>query len=361
MKIMQHIKCTYWKKSKRKLQAKISCMALVIKMCLLLPGHILAQDRVFVDPSPVASTVISVKARNLDVCCNKTCMLIFPAAIQSADRGAAYVLASRVPGSENVLKVKAARPGFDTSSLTVITKDGKVYAFNVSYQATPAYLVLDFRGGQDNGRINTEDKKRLRVQQKHSNITTSFNNRDARSSDKGFRESNRGNMQDLRPGAVHFSGVQLNAAQVDRCMEMMKDGPSFIKGVHKTWFGIKFRLEAAFYFKELLFFRLKLLNRAGIPFKVESLRLFIRDNKQAKRTAVQDRELETLAIKSWGLPEQDGSSDTARKGQQIMVALPRFTVADGKQLVIVLREENGDRHLLLKVKGRKLRKTKVFH
>ncbi|QEC74381.1 DUF4138 domain-containing protein [Arachidicoccus ginsenosidivorans] len=45
-------------------------------------------------------------------------------------------------------------------------------------------------------------------------------------------------------------------------------------------------------------------------------------------------------------------------GQQIIVAVPRFTITDGKQLAIILREENGDRNMTLKVKERIFRKTK---
>ncbi|HTN38966.1 MAG TPA: DUF4138 domain-containing protein [Arachidicoccus sp.] len=87
-----------------------------------------------------------IAASNLSISQNKTCTLIFPAAIRSADRGAGYVLAERVKGAENSLKVKAGRPDFKPSSLTVITTDGQVFSLLVSYTAHPPYLVLDFRG-----------------------------------------------------------------------------------------------------------------------------------------------------------------------------------------------------------------------
>jgi len=271
-------------------------------------------------------------------------MLIFPAAIQSADRGAAYVLATRVAGAENVLKVKAGRSGFAPSSLTVITKDGQVYVFNVSYKSDPPYLVLDFRHEKENQQL--PENVSVSDQQQQQQIIPR-NNMNAEYSKVG------------KSGRVQFSGVALNYGEMGMCMETIKDEPAFIKSVHKSKFGVAFKLEGIYFNKEVLFFKFGLHNRAGIPYKFESLRLFIRDNRQSKRTVIQDQEMESLAIKSWGLPEQNNNSvGTIGNGQQIIVAVPRFTIADGKQLAIILREEKGDRSMTLKVKERIFRKTK---
>jgi len=333
-------------KTVRKMPVSLNCIATMWVLILLLPGHILAQNSASFGPSPMMQVVA---ARNLEVSCNRTCMLIFPAAIQSADRGAAYVLATRVPGSENVLKVKAGRSGFNPSSLTVITKDGQVYAFNVSYKARPPYLVLDFRLEKENNRkpIGNGRCKEQQEQQPYAQ----------------FRNNPKADyLQNVGSGSVHFSGIPLNYAEVHQCMESIKLKPAFIKGVHKNRFGIELKLEGVYFHKEVLFFKFGLHNKDGIPFKFESLRLFIRDNKMARRTAVQDQELETLAKKSWGLPEQvNTSGNTTGNGQQIVVAVPRFTIADGKRLAVTLREEAGDRHLTLKVKERVLRKTRTIN
>src|ERR1700712_5502863 len=64
----------------------------------------------------------------LDITWHKTTMLIFPYPIQSADRGDQYVLAEKVKGVDNVLKVKAGQAGFEESNLQVITSDGAVYS-----------------------------------------------------------------------------------------------------------------------------------------------------------------------------------------------------------------------------------------
>src|SRR5690625_3087336 len=86
-----------------------------------------------------------VKPYQLDITWHKTTLIIFPESIQSADRGDKYVLAQKVKGTDNILKVKAGQKDFKQSNLSVITKDGKVYSFTVNYSDDPAYQVVDLR------------------------------------------------------------------------------------------------------------------------------------------------------------------------------------------------------------------------
>ena len=245
---------------------------------------------------------VVVRPRKLSVSCNKTSMLVFPAAIRSADRGAAYVLAKRVKGTDNVLKVKAGRPDFETSSLTVITADGQVYVFNVSYAASPASLVLDFRDHLS------------------------------------------------RSAMVSFSGQSLNSAELAGSAERAKGSVPFLKRIQTDKYGLDFTLEGIYTKKDVLFFKFRLCNPTSISYTLSSLNFFVRDLKTAKRTAMQDNELQCLYRHSWGRPEVDG-------GQVIVVAVPRFTIADNKKLVIELMENQGDRALSLDVKERKFRKA----
>jgi conjugative transposon TraN protein len=212
------------------------------------------------------------------------------------------VLAERVKGSENVLKVKAGRPDFEPSSLTVITADGQVYVFNVSYAANPASLVLDFR-------------------------------------------------DDLsRSATVLFSGQSLNSAELAGSAERAKCSVPFLKRIQTDRYGLNFSLEGIYTEKDVLFFKFRLRNPTSISYTLSTLNFFVRDLKTAKRTAMQDKELQCLYRHSWGRPEGDG-------GQVIVVAVPKFTIADNKKLVIELMEIQGDRALSLDVKERKFRKA----
>lgn len=260
-----------------------------------------------------------IAGRKLEIGCAQTCVLIFPTAIQSADRGAAYVLAERVKGSENALKVKAGKPGFEPSSLTVITTDGRIFAFEVSYASRPPYLVLDLRGS-------------------------------AAEKDAGHADS----LGTAHNGAVDFKDIRLNSAEMAYSIEKVKADDPFIKGVHKHKYGIEFKLDGIYFYKDVLFFRFRLHNSSGIPYRLASLRFFMRDAKRAKRTSVQDNELPALYKETWGRAE-----DTA--GQLIVMAVPRFTIADHKHLAIQLMEQEGDRAVTLLVKERKLRKTRKLY
>ena len=88
----------------------------------------------------------------------KTTSIVFPYAIKAVDRGSRDILAEKVREAENVLKVKASGPGFQGTNLTVITSDGKLYGFEVSYSANPVSTYLDM-AGQGLAQVALEDKQ----------------------------------------------------------------------------------------------------------------------------------------------------------------------------------------------------------
>ncbi len=65
----------------------------------------------------------------LEVTTTKTTHLIFPFGIKTVDRGSRDIIAQKATGVENILQVKAARPDFESTNLTVITTDvsGRLY------------------------------------------------------------------------------------------------------------------------------------------------------------------------------------------------------------------------------------------
>lgn len=255
---------------------------------------------------PDISEQAIIPTHNLTITWHKTTMLIFPQAIQSADRGSAYILAEKVKGSENVLKVKAGQKNFEPSSLTVITTDGRVYAFSVRYADDPPYLVLDL------------SKSPL-----------------------------------FAP--VHFNGVSLNSEELEHYAASIRGMSPFLHGVRDNKNDISFRLTGIYIKYDVLFFRYTIHNTSSIPFDIASLRFFIRDKKKAKRTAVQDNETTPLFSRTWGKPEDD-------LGQTVVVAFPKFTIADSKNFVTELMEKSGDRNVSLKLSQRKLLKAKpIIH
>ncbi|TYR37405.1 conjugative transposon protein TraN [Sphingobacterium phlebotomi] len=253
---------------------------------------------------------VSVKARyiidnnTLDITWHKTTVLIFPAAIKSADRGDSYILAEQPEGVENILKVKAGKRFFQESNLHVVTTDGKVYAFTVNYADYPSTFTIDV------GRHPP-----------HSPVT--------------------------------FEGVSLNSRDIELAVATIKGIEPFVRRVKSSRHGMELRLEGIFIKGDVLFLRYNLKNKTQIRYDSTPPRFFIRDKKRAKRTAVQDTEVEPLTVHYNGAPEADD-------GQTITVAFEKFTIAESKNFVTEFREHGGDRTLDCRFDQKKLLQAKTI-
>jgi uncharacterized protein DUF4138 len=86
----------------------------------------------------------SIEPYPLQIGFNKTTNLLFPYAVKSVDRGSKEILVQKNKGNENVLLVKANKENFVATNLSVITSDGKLYSFLVSYASEPPLLNISF-------------------------------------------------------------------------------------------------------------------------------------------------------------------------------------------------------------------------
>ena len=83
-----------------------------------------------------------IPSEHLAITFNKTTNLIFPFSVQSIDRGSKDILVQQPKGTENIVQVKADKPNFTQTNLSVITIDGKLYSFTVDYTAQPDQLNI---------------------------------------------------------------------------------------------------------------------------------------------------------------------------------------------------------------------------
>jgi len=245
-----------------------------------------------------------IRPYRLDITWNKTTLLIFPSAIQSADRGGQYVLAEKVKGADNVLKVKAGQKGFEESNLQVITTDGKVYPFTVSYSDSPAYQTIDL-----------------------------------------------GRQTPYAP--VRISGVSLNSKQLADLAAKVAGSAPFLKGARYRKHGISLKLDGIYVDNDVLFMRYHLHNNTAIRYDEGSLRFYIRDTKKVKRTAEQDKEILPLYVLHSGTPELD-------KGEVIVAAFQKFTIAENKKFITEMNEQSGDRNPDCHIDQDKLLKAKAL-
>ncbi|MBE7170401.1 MAG: conjugative transposon protein TraN [Williamsia sp.] len=217
---------------------------------------------------------------------DKTTSLLFPFAIKHVDRGTASVLAQQVKDVPNLLLVKAGAKGFSETNLSVATEDGSIYCFTVCYDPNPT--------------------------------STSFH----------LPIQNRASMETYANGIL--------------------DNPKTVKGLHSSKWNIRLEVLGIYIKNDVMYLQLGLENDSPLDYEVEWLRFFIADQKQSKRTAAQEVDIQPLYT---------AGNVSVVKGMEksvAVIALQKFTIPDAKYFGLQVREKNGGRHLLLKLGNRKL-------
>ncbi|QKJ30299.1 conjugative transposon protein TraN [Mucilaginibacter mali] len=251
----------------------------------------------------LAQSVAPAKPVNsypLAVTFNKTTNLVFPYAIKSVDRGSRDILVQKAIGVENILQVKAGKQGFTETNLTVVTADGSLYPYLVSYTDSPVNLNLLF----SNPQVSPE--------------TVAVFDKDSPTDEIALRSK--------------------KVIARERTLKGASD--------HK--YDIVLDMKGLFVHGGEMYFQLALQNNSAIDYDVQSLRFFIRDQKKSKRTASQEVEV----MPDYRLGNADIISHLSE--QTICIAVPKFTIPDKKYLAIELMEKNGGRHLSLYIRNKQL-------
>jgi len=252
----------------------------------------------------------------LEVTFDKTVHIIFPAAIRYVDLGSPDLLAAKADGTENVLRVKAAQRNFSReSNLSVITDDGSYYSFNVKYADEPVKLSVEMA-----------DFIRNNQTVHHPDNTTTVLLKDL------------GNESPLLVNQIMQS--------------IFKNNRREIKHIGCKQFGIQYTLKGIYSHNNLLYFHTELKNSTNVPFNVDYISFRIVDKKVAKRTAIQEQSIAPLRAYNQ-MMMIDG-----KKTERTVFTLPRFTLPEGKQLLVELNEKDGGRHQSFTLKNDDLVRAK---
>src|SRR5690348_11106199 len=103
-------------------------MTRIILICLIVAGC---------STIGVAQGVVDT----VNVSFSKTTSMIFEFPIVNVDRGSRELIAQKVTEVENILQLKAGRRNLSETNLTVITADGSLHHFYVSYSDHPGTQV----------------------------------------------------------------------------------------------------------------------------------------------------------------------------------------------------------------------------
>lgn len=240
-----------------------------------------------------------VQSHEMEVAYYKTSSIVFPASIAGVDRGSRDVLAQKAKGVNNVLQLKAARFGFEETNLTVITRDGFLHHFTIRYSDKPevfTYQVNPQQAGVPSGLPLIFPEKMTENQ-----------------------------MQEYARKIVAVKGPVWKRQRAN---------------------GMVLALDGIYIKENTIFCHLRVVNDFNIPFQFELVRFFIKDRKKIKRTASQEQQLDPTLL--YGNDKYlSGITST-----ELVYALPKFTFPDAKHLVIEIIEQNGGRHLKLKLSNK---------
>lgn len=252
-------------------------------------------------------TVKAQEVREVYIASDKTTSIIFPYAIRSVDKGTRDILAQKVKNADTVLQLKAAKPGFTQTNMTVITADGVLYTFLVNYNANPSPLPIYIP------RASAATK------------------------------------------SVAYEAVQtteLNVADLEAQAREVELQPPFQR-VQVSGQQMKLALKATYISEQVLWLTLRLSNKSHVAFRPAYVRFFLTDHKRSKRTAVQETELTPFFFES---------PTSIRSGRPISFAtgfIP-FTVPRTKRLIIQVGEQAGGRSLILRIHPRTLLKARLL-
>lgn len=341
---------------------------------------------------------------NLQISDVKWVYLMFPAKINYVDMGTEDITAEKVSDVENILRVKSVIPVFDNTTLTAITKDGKIYTFDLNYEQNPNSIAIDIKGVKDS--IKTEHHiQELNVEL--SSIRTShfsysseekvidvavgidsiiankipdFNNVvqakrigefDAfESTSMHVVTKDNNNRIKIYPMQIHAND---NPENVNLAMNAQEDKASFslasINEVEMEAYGkavveqgttlnnigvannkMLFCLRGLFIKNDVLMFHLYLQNESRIAYDIDFIRSYIQNKKQSKKQTFQDDEKVPIYIyKSNESDLVEGNS-----GYSAVFFFKRFTVPDKHQFYFEIFEKNGGRHLKFTASNREI-------
>lgn len=199
--------------------------------------------------------------------------------------------------ANNILRVKAQIAFSQETNLTVVTSDGKLYSFIINYNPDPVHL----------------------------NINLS-----------------------------HSLTVKGDSAMLALCSRVLFS-PAGLYRLRYVNANMYLAVTGFYIHQQTMFCRLRIENRSQIAYDIEQFRLYIRDSKLSKRTSSQETEIKPMYISG------DTAAIAGKSGQTIVVAMPKFTIPDGKYLAIEMMERNGGRNLAIKVRNRHVVKAVLIN
>ena len=243
-----------------------------------------------------------IPPHGLEITYDKTVHVIFPSPVRYVDLGSTDLIAGKADGAENVIRVKATTKNFrQETNMSVITEDGNFYSFNVKYSDEPLLLNVEMCDFIHDGETVNRPNNAMEI------YLTELDN-----------ES---------PRLVRL--IMKSVYERDKRR---------IRHIGCKRFGVQFLLKGLYSHGGMLYFHTQIKNTSHVPFDVNFVTFKIADKKLVKRTAMQEQVVYPLRAYNY-VTRVDG-----KKSECTVFALPKFTIPDGKKLVVEMYEKQGGRH-----------------
>lgn len=126
------------------------------------------------------------------------------------------------------------------------------------------------------------------------------------------------------------------------------DNAGNMHGISDRSWGIISRVKGIYVKDDIIYYQLQIINKSPINYDLDFLHFYVCDKKKVKRTAFQENEISPVVTAG------NTRSIKANSNSIIVAAVKKFTIPNGRQLVIDIHERDGGRNLLMKVGNKKM-------
>ena len=238
----------------------------------------------------------------------KTVHILFPSQVVYVDLGSTDLIAGKVDGAENVVRIKAAVDFDGETNFSVICSDGCFYSFVATYADEPKQLSIEMDDWLKKNPYSDFANDRMYI-----------------------RLEELGNQTPLVVQKIMYTIHEKNARD--------------IKTVGCKKFGVQALLKGVYVHDDLLFLHVSLRNFSNIGFDIDFIRFKIADKQVTRRTAVQETFLKPVRIYN------DVTTVGPKKEARTVYGFGKITIPDKKALVVEIYEKNGGLHLSFSVEN----------
>lgn len=237
---------------------------------------------------------------------DRTSHITFPKKVVDVRVGCDSAMADHVPNADNMVMAKCYPYDlalFNETSLTVLTEDKKIYAFDVTYSRQPQKLNISVDGADKVG-----------------------------------------------------SSIIVNEPEMAKLGEtVIGKGAMMNRGV--VYGKMVMALQSIYIKDDVVMFHLAVANHSQIDYDIDFVKCYITNRKNLKKQALQYDEIPPLYEYVQG---ERGSFIPANGIYHLVLFYKRFTIPEKHNLFFELFEKNGGRHLQFSITNRDLLEAKIL-